>query len=234
MKRILFAGACDKSDLLLYVGKVLAAADQKVLIVDATVAQHHAETVPQIDENYRISEFQGFDVASGFFSYEQLQDYFAEEQEKLEGYDCLIIDTDCPDTVGVWEAVNVHLLATTQEKRCLQRNEVLVRQLFAAREDQSPLSWFKLILRAVDCSIDEEYIESTLQRHPIQWMEPSFAIYWDEVDYAVKIENQYNSRLQLRTLSKDYKETIQELAHLVSGLPVSDIKSAMKQAERRK
>jgi len=80
MKRILFIGACDKSDLLPYVSKLLTKAEQKVLLVDATREQYYSYAVPKIDAEYKITEFEGFDVAHGLYNYDLLEDYFHTHQ----------------------------------------------------------------------------------------------------------------------------------------------------------
>ncbi|KEO82783.1 hypothetical protein [Tumebacillus flagellatus] len=234
MKKMLFAGACDKSDLLLYIGRVLALADQKVLLVDATREQVYQDSVPKIDAEYRVTEFEGFDVANGFASYEDLQSYMDGEQEKLDAYDCLLIDTDRPDAVASWGDIAHHALVTTYEKRTIRSNQDLIEAFFSARDDDSEVLFQKVILREVESQINEEYVESTISEYPIRWSDPSYPVFFDDVDYAVKIENQFNERLVMKRLSKSYKQSIQELALLISGLPDSDIKKAFKLAERSK
>ncbi|MBL0385846.1 hypothetical protein JJB07_04210 [Tumebacillus sp. ITR2] len=234
MKKMLFAGACDKSDLLLYIGKVLALADQKVLIVDATREHLYQYSVPNIDREYHVTEFEGFDVANGFTSYESLQTYMDAEQEKLDAYDCLLIDTDRPDAVATWGEIEHYALVTTYEKRTVRANQDLIEGIFSARRDESEVLFQKVILREVDCQINEEYVESTISEYPIQWSDPSYPVFFDDVDFAVKIENQFNERLAMKRLSKPFKQGIQDLALLISGLPDSDIKKALKQAERSK
>lgn len=234
MKRILFAGACDKSDVLLAVCKLLAHADLKVLLVDATREQHCSYAVQSIDPSYPITEYEGFDVARSLLSSDQLTAFFAEAQEDLNKYDCLLIDTDLPETIGSWQDVNGRVLTTNLERSTLLKNQELLRELFAAHEEAGQVRMFKLILQAVDCGIDETYIESTLAEHPILWTEPSYAIYLDDVDYALKIQNQFSGRLHVKALSSGYKETVREVAQLVSGLDEKTLKAAWKQAERGK
>lgn len=233
MKRIMFIGACDKSDLLLYVSKLLTQAEQKVLLVDATREQYYSYAVPKIDAEYKITEFEGFDVAHGLFNYDLLEDYFHTNQEKLHSYDAVIIDTDRAEDIGHWSEIEHHLLVSTYDKPTIEKNVHLVRSLFATR-DSSELRMLKVIVQEVACAITEEYIESTLTEFPIQWTEPSYPVYFDETDYAVKIDNQFNYRLNIKPLSKDYKVTIMELAQLISGLPDGVVKKALKLAEKRK
>jgi hypothetical protein len=234
MKRMLFAGACDKSDLLLYVSKLLTKLDLKVLLVDATNEQQYNYSIAKVDNEYKITEFEEFDVASGFSSWEELETYFQSQQEKLAFYSYLIVDTDNPDSIAKWGEIEHHMLVTNLEKRCLHQNVELIKSLFETKDKTTLVRFFKVILQAVDCGIDEEYIEAMYSEFPIQWTEPSYAVYLDDVDYATKIENQYNSHLQIKTLSKPFKEVIMDLVELISGLKEQEIKAAWKQAERRK
>lgn len=231
----MFAGACDKSDLVLYIGKLLAIADQKTLVIDATQEQIYRYSVPRIDADYPITEFEGFDVANGFYCLGDLQTYMEEQQERFDAYDCVLIDTDRTDSVAQWGDVQHYTLVTTYDKRTIRKNQALIEAIFFPRTDtETEVLFQKVILREVDCQINEEYVESTISEYPIRWSEPSYPVFFDDVDYAVKIENQFNERLAMKRLSKPFKQGIQDLALLLSGLPESDLKKALKQAERSK
>ena len=73
MKKIGFIGAYDKTDLILYVSKVLEQADKKVLIVDTTVNQKSKYLVPVINptKSY-ITDFEGMDIAVGVKTLEEI------------------------------------------------------------------------------------------------------------------------------------------------------------------
>lgn len=64
MKTIGFIGAYDKTDFIIYVGKVIAALGRKVLIVDNTLAQKARYVVPVINPTKAyVTEFEQIDVA---------------------------------------------------------------------------------------------------------------------------------------------------------------------------
>lgn len=65
MKKIVFLGAPDKSHVLLLLGKLLAAMDYKVLVVDSTLAQTTQGYLPQEELRAPLYEFDGVDVAVG-------------------------------------------------------------------------------------------------------------------------------------------------------------------------
>ena len=69
MQTIGFIGAYDKTDLILYIAKILTTLGKKVLIVDSSLMQKTRYIVPTINPAQKyITEFERFDVAIGFES----------------------------------------------------------------------------------------------------------------------------------------------------------------------
>ena len=67
MKKVGFIGAYDKTDLILYVAKILTVLGKKVLIVDSTITQKAKYIVPVLNPTMSyITEFEEMDVAVGF------------------------------------------------------------------------------------------------------------------------------------------------------------------------
>lgn len=64
MKIVGFLGGYDKLDFLLHVSRVLALAEKKVILIDATTMQKAKYVIPAISptQSY-ITNFEGFDVA---------------------------------------------------------------------------------------------------------------------------------------------------------------------------
>ena len=70
MKKIGFIGAFDKTDLILYVARILVELQKKVLIIDSTILGRARYTVPSISPSKcYVTEFEGMDVAIGFDNY---------------------------------------------------------------------------------------------------------------------------------------------------------------------
>ncbi|MCI8621787.1 MAG: hypothetical protein HFJ50_09060 [Clostridia bacterium] len=64
MKTVGFIGGYDKLDLMLYVAKILALSEKKVLLIDASTMQKTRYVVPAINPTASyVTEFEGFDVA---------------------------------------------------------------------------------------------------------------------------------------------------------------------------
>ena len=76
MKKIGFIGAYDKTDLIVYISKLLVENGVKVLVMDATTLQKTRYTVPCITPSkYYITTYEDIDVAIGFDDLEQIKNY---------------------------------------------------------------------------------------------------------------------------------------------------------------
>ena len=95
MKRIGFIGAYDKTDMIVYVGKILTTLKQKVLIVDSTVNQKAKYIVPVINPTVTyVTEFEEMDVAVGFEDMRSIKQFLGLPLEKELDYDYVLIDVD--------------------------------------------------------------------------------------------------------------------------------------------
>ena len=64
MEKIGFIGGFEKTDLILYVAKLLVETGKKVLVIDTTITQRARYIVPCITPSvYYITEYEGVDVA---------------------------------------------------------------------------------------------------------------------------------------------------------------------------
>lgn len=76
MKKIGFIGAYDKTDLIIYISKLLVENDLKVLIVDGTTLQKTRYTVPCITPSiYYITTYEDIDIAVGFSNLNEIRNY---------------------------------------------------------------------------------------------------------------------------------------------------------------
>ncbi len=95
MKTVGFIGAYDKTDLLLYVAKILTAMGKKMLIIDATTLQKAKYIVPNISPaRTYVTEFEGIDIAVGFSDYSFIKDYLGVPQHAVLDYDYIFLDID--------------------------------------------------------------------------------------------------------------------------------------------
>ena len=95
MKKIGFIGAYDKTDLIVYVAKILTTLNQKVLVIDSTVNQKARYVVPAINPaTTYITDFEGVDIAVGFSKIENIKKYLGLSEEQEMEYDIVLVDID--------------------------------------------------------------------------------------------------------------------------------------------
>ena len=76
MKKIGFIGATDKTDMIVYVAKIVKEIGKKVLVIDSTILGKARYIVPTISPSrLYITSFEEIDVAVGFKSVEEIKDY---------------------------------------------------------------------------------------------------------------------------------------------------------------
>ena len=98
MKKIGFIGAYDKTDMLLYIAKILTTMKNSVLIVDSTINQKARYVVPAINPTMSyITTFEDIDVAVGFNSVEDIKNYIGTTGELQ--YDIMLMDIDTPERI---------------------------------------------------------------------------------------------------------------------------------------
>ncbi|MFB5678804.1 hypothetical protein [Paenibacillus terreus] len=266
MKTLLFIGACEKTELLLWLGKILASADHKVLIIDATVLQKYRYSIPDIGGDNLVTEYDDMDVASGFeHSFttgttiqDSLVKFFLRKNENFSRYDFVLIDVDHTETLQptllqAWGEVTKYVLVTNSERYTIQRNALLLEKLLQERKKtagnkgtgtqqktdgavkiigESDLQMVRIHYPAIDQQVSEEYVESTIAHLSVEFEQQEFEFYYDELDYTVSVNMQYESRLKLKGLSRSTRKSLASLLEAVTDLDRGTIKSAIRSAEK--
>ena len=94
MKKVGFVGAFDKTDLVIYIAKILTVLGKRVLIVDTTITQKAKYVVPALNPTLSyITEFEEIDIAVGFKNIEGIAEYTNRTVDTLE-YDYILLDID--------------------------------------------------------------------------------------------------------------------------------------------
>ena len=80
MKCIGFVGSADKTELVMYIAKVLSSLDKKTIYIDATTKQKTRYIIPTIgdmeEQNQYVVQHDGVEFAIGFTNMLELKKYF--------------------------------------------------------------------------------------------------------------------------------------------------------------
>ena len=95
MRKIGFIGCYDKTDLIMYIARILVGTGKKVLVIDSTINQKAKYVVPVIKPTTSyVTDFEGIDVAVGFENYDEIKHYLGVPLHAELDYEIALIDVD--------------------------------------------------------------------------------------------------------------------------------------------
>ncbi|MCC3381110.1 hypothetical protein ACFQ5D_12280 [Paenibacillus farraposensis] len=236
MKTWIFAGLCDKSDTMLYISSILAASGQQVLLVDATLRGQYRYSIGMLDQPLPITQFSGFDVATGFGSWADLNIGMMVDQKVELAYDIVILDVELPDfcPISVWKQAARRIWVSDYSRILMHKGRMWLEQLFDQPDFPKDLVFDKLFLQAVDCGVEESYLWEYMNDFPAYWNGNPYVLPWDEGHLALKLENEHKQQLQLKPLSRMYKKELCRCIGEWMGWELKESQRALKRAERRR
>ena len=226
MKKVAFIGAYDKTDMLIYLAKILTLMNKKVLLVDNTTLKKSRYIVPtMIQEKKYITNYEDIDVAIGFESLEEIKKYqksiFGQEIE----YDIALLDIDRAVSYKKLKlsSEDKHYLVTSFDvynvKRAIQilahiDNEAVVTRIYYTTN----------MLREED-----DYLKYLSRNISVKWDEKNIVYFPFETEVLNAIfVNQRSGRIQMKGLSKGYTDSIFYLAEDISQESSTNVRKAFK------
>ncbi|WP_211747856.1 hypothetical protein [Paenibacillus sp. Marseille-Q4541] len=235
MKTWIFAGLATKSDVTLYISKILANTGFKVLLVDATEYERYRYSIDAIYLPQWITEFEGFDVACGFTNIKQISDYLSGTGEEISHYDFIICDVEKTGflTKEEWMSASARVWVTTYSRQDLERGKTWIYKLQESLQVEELPSFYRLWTQIIDTKIDQ-YAWDYYSDSPIQFHGTPVSIYWDEIDTALQLENEHIKRLHVKPLSRQYKKSLALLLELLTGWTSVESRKALSLTERKR
>ncbi|OWR32769.1 hypothetical protein CDO73_04000 [Saccharibacillus sp. O23] len=232
MKRILFVGDKDKTDLLFYLAKTLSESGKKTLIVDATLRSDYEYACPVVDVSGEPREYDGFEIWTPFRSLGHDAGEALAAKAEDEDYDVVLYDTDHAGRLAMLPETDLRFLLLGCEQTSLQRSLRLLEAFFAGRPVAEWYAFHRIMIEGAD-EPGDAYIDGQFEPFPIEWKK-RMVYYPDERNLSVKIANQYAERLRMKGISPDLKKVVQELAAVVLGIDEREARKLWKRAERSK
>lgn len=230
MKKIGFIGAYDKIDLVIYIAKILTTLNKKVLVIDATDNQKTRYVVPAISPapTY-VTDFEDIDVAVGFFSMDELQNYLGVTEGQEPRYDIVLVDTDNVAgfrNFGVEEAQKNYFVTSFD-------NYSLKKGLEVLKGTQKAITLTKVLFSKEMLKEEDDYLNFLSLESKAMWNE--YRIYFpiENGDLSVIYENQRNAKIKFKKLSVQYKDGLAYLAEEILGdVSESNIRRTIKLIEK--
>lgn len=208
MKNVLFIGAYDKLDMILYIAKILRTMQKKVIVVDSTIEQKAKYVVPMINptKSY-LTRFEEIDIAIGFENYNEIENYIEQTENKKMHYDIALVNID---------SINGYEKFATGET--IKNYFVTSYDLYSIRKGLEAISRIKIpieLTRVIfSTEINEEdsfYLEYIALGYKTKWDDKIINFPHDTKDIEVMIENQKTNKIKIKNLSQNYKDALEYL-----------------------
>lgn len=230
MKKIGFIGAYDKIDLILYIAKLLRAMGKKIMIIDATILQKAKYIVPVVNPTTSyVTEFEEMDVAVGFKDMDSIKEYLGMPLHAEFEYDYILYDIDSPsafERFNIMDA-NKKYFVTAFDLYSLKRGLEILAGL------RESIQITKVLFSKNATKEEDEYLNYLALGYKISWSEERVYFPFDTNDQSVLMENQRISKVKLKKLSTQYKESLMYITEdILEGQEVNDLRKVFKQLER--
>lgn len=230
MKNIGFIGAFDKLDLLLYTAKILTMLGKKVVIVDTTLEQKSKYIVPVINptKSY-ITRFENIDIAIGFESYEEIERYIGQAENKKMSYDYALVNIDSIEGFENFNNANTikNYFTTSFELYSIRKG------LEAISKIKQPVELTRLVFSTEINEEDNYYLEYLALGYKIKWDEKVINFPYNTQDIEVMIENQKINKIKMKNLSVDYRTSLEFLiTDIVPDISMPNLRRIMKNIEK--
>ena len=227
MKKVGFIGAFNKSDMILYVGKMLSIAKKSVLIIDTTIEQRAKYIVPAINPTISyVTNLENIDIAVGFTNINEISNYL--DKKELD-YDFVLIDIDSNQAFENFQMLNAYknYFVTSFDLYSIKRGLEVLEQL------QQPINLTKIIFSKEMLDEENEYLDYLSLGYKVNWN--SYRIYFplEKGDKTAIIDNQRLNRIRFKNLTTQYKESLMYIVEeLVGESEVNNFIRALKNFEK--
>ena len=230
MRKIGYIGAYDKTDLILYLARILSASGKKILFIDSTITQKAKYVVPEISpvKSY-ATNFENIDVAVGFEDYFGIKEYLGMPPHADLGYDYAFLDIDDAQKLENFQIDpnDVNYFVTSFDLYSLKRGLEVLSNL------KDKLKLTKVLFTREALQEEDDYLNFLSMGYKIEWSDDIVYFPLEVGDQSVTIENQRVSRIKYKKLSLQYRDNLlYMLEQIVGDKEYSTVKKVYKQLER--
>lgn len=205
MEKVGFIGAYDKSDLILYVARMLTQINKKVLVIDATRTQKMRYTVPVINSTASyVTEFEEIDVAVGFREDAEIKEYLGVPPTSVLDYDYVLVDIDSPAGMARFQITNEckNFFVTSFDLYSLKRGLEIIGGF------PEPMNLMKVLFSRHAYKEEDDYLNFLSLGYKVNWNPERIYFPYDQGDRSVMIENQMASKIKLKKMTKQFKASL--------------------------
>lgn len=228
MEKIGFIGSYDKTDIIIYIAKILSALGKRVVVIDSTLNQKAKYVVPVINptKSY-VTEYEDFEVAVGFENSKDIAEYLG--VERLETlFDIALIDTDSSKVLNDFnmkEAV-INYFVTSFDLFSLKKGLEILGGLGETIK-------MKKVLFSVNGAPEEnDYLDFLSSNYKIVWDDDIIYFPLEKGDLGVIIENQRVSKLKFKKFTPYFIDGFSKMVQEIAGVNTAELKKVFKRIEK--
>ncbi len=229
MKIIGFIGTYDKSDLIMYLARITTDLNYKVLVVDSTLRQKMRYIIPtmSISKSY-ITEYDGFDVAIGFNSLNEIKKYLGNTDEDYLEYDYVFLDIDADWGMQGFDLQNSYknYFVTNFDMYVIKRGIETISNI------EGRVKMTKVIFSRDINKADDEYLNYLVSEFDVEWAKEEIRFPYEQGDETAIMENQRLSRIKFKKLTMQYKDAMMQIAGEILDSSPSTIKKVFKMIDK--
>lgn len=230
MKKISFIGAYDKTDVILYIAKILVAMDKRVLVVDSTINQKAKYVVPVIKPTRAyVTDFENIDVAVGFNNFNEIKEYLGYPIHAELPYDIALLDIDQSESITSFNITNedTNYFVTGFDLYSLKRGLEILSGITQV------MNLTKVLFSKNMNKEEDDYLNYLSLGYKIVWNEERVYFPFEVGDQTIIAENQRVSKIKFRKLSEQYKESLIYITEqILEQDEYSKMKKIFKQLEK--
>lgn len=223
MKKIGFIGAYEKTDLIIYIAKLLVENGLKILIIDSTTLQKARYTVPCITPSRcYITTYEDIDIAIGFESLQEIRNYTGTQEFD---YDMILLNVDNPEAFESLEMYtsDKNYFVTAFDNYSLKRG----LEIIGKTSEKNLMT--KILFSRHMAKEEDEYLNFLSFYYSVKWSKEKIYFPFEVGDDSVIVENQRNARISFKELSPQYKDGILTIiSQIAPEVRLGDVKKMLK------
>ena len=230
MEKVSFIGSYDKTDVILYIAKILTAMDKRVLVIDSTINQKANYVVPVIKPTRAyVTDFEEIDVAVGFDNFNDIKEYLGYPIHAELPYDIALLDIDQSECITSFNITNEdkNYFVTGFDLYSLKRGLEILSGITQV------LNLTKVLFSKNMSKEEDDYLNYLSLGYKIVWNEERVYFPFEVGDQTIIAENQRVAKIKFRRLSEQYKESLIYITEQILGQDeYAKIKKIFKQLEK--
>lgn len=223
MKKIGFIGAFEKTDLIIYIAKILTELQKRVLVIDTTILQKARYIIPCIaPTKFYVTEYEQIDVAVGFGNIQALNQYLGNIENE---YDIVLIDVDSYDKFDEFELANSDKIyfVTAFDSFSLKKGIEIIGTM------RQKVKMKKVLFESSYSEENDEYLNLLSLTYPIIWDKEKIYFPFEQGDLTAIIENQRVTKIKFKNLTEDYRQGLFEISkEIIPEGKTGEIKKILK------